>query len=56
MSSPARQSTTISPRSRHSVGVVAGGVHHGDDLFHRWWVSRISLALVARRSTVMKAG
>jgi hypothetical protein len=34
-----------------AVCCLAGGAHHGDDLFDRWRVGRVANALVARRST-----
>jgi hypothetical protein len=38
------------------VGVIAGGVHHRDDLLNCRWVSRVPLALVARRSALVDGG
>ena len=37
-------------------GVIAGSMHHGDDLLDRRWVSRIVPPLVAMRSALVEAG
>ena len=44
------------PAKPPTVQPVADDLHHGDDLRHGRWVGRIPQALVARRTTDMKAG
>jgi len=54
MRRPARQSTTIRPRSRFAVDAVAGGAHDRDDLLDRRWVGGVADPLVARRPAGME--
>ena len=56
MRSPARHRITISAAQPAAVRVVASGAHDGDDLLHLRRIGRIAKALVARRSTGVKAG
>jgi hypothetical protein len=39
-----------------TVGVTADRAHHSDDLIDRWRISRVLLALVARRATLVMTG
>jgi len=47
MRTPARHMTTISPRRRAAVRLVAGGAHDGNDLLDLRRIRRVAQALVA---------
>ena len=56
MRSPARHSTTISPRNRCGWRPFPRGAHHGNDLLDIRRIRRVAVPLVARRVAGVESG